>query len=147
MAPPQSVTSKPRWSRYQAPRRLGSADLKNIPPMPVTRFIVFLLQSIGARSAVCRCVKPQRVALSRLNGLLGSVIGNLYRQLDIPKKLSRLGTIVCEVRFVATCVRFHFAGNTWIERDPLVLRPLHERLIASKSVSSVDQRSVPSFRK
>src|SRR5215211_227146 len=54
MAPPQSVTSKPRWSRYQTPRRLGSADLKNMPPMPVTRFIVFLLRSTSARSAVER---------------------------------------------------------------------------------------------
>src|SRR5215831_16257768 len=39
MAMPQSVTSKPRWSRYQTPRLLGSADLKKIPPMPVTLFI------------------------------------------------------------------------------------------------------------
>src|SRR5215216_2865861 len=52
MAPPQSVTSKPRWSRYQTPRLLGSADLKNMPPMPVTRFIVFLLQSTSACSTV-----------------------------------------------------------------------------------------------
>src|SRR5215510_10211201 len=52
MAPPQSVTSKPRWSRYQAPRLLGSADLKNMPPMPVTRFIVFLLRSTRVRYAV-----------------------------------------------------------------------------------------------
>src|SRR5262245_10250840 len=49
MAPPQSVTSKPRWSRYQAPRLLGSADLKKMPPMPVTRFIVLLLRSSSSR--------------------------------------------------------------------------------------------------
>src|SRR5262249_23449611 len=46
MAPPQSLTSKPRWSRYQTPRLLGSADLKKMPPMPVTRFIVFLLRLV-----------------------------------------------------------------------------------------------------
>src|SRR5262249_46650839 len=51
MAPPQSLTSKPRWSRSQTRRLLGFADLKKMPPMPVTRFIVFLLRSTGARSA------------------------------------------------------------------------------------------------
>ena len=33
----QSLTSRPRWSRYQAPRALGSFALKKMPPIPVTR--------------------------------------------------------------------------------------------------------------
>jgi hypothetical protein len=39
---------------------LGSADLKKMPPMPVTRFIVFLLQSTRARSAVQRLAVQRR---------------------------------------------------------------------------------------
>src|SRR5690242_7154743 len=38
-APPQAWTSIPRWVLYQAPRALGSFDLKKIPPIPVTRFM------------------------------------------------------------------------------------------------------------
>src|SRR3954470_12699924 len=40
MAPPQSWSARPRLSRYQAARRLWSdVDLKNTPPIPVTRAI------------------------------------------------------------------------------------------------------------
>src|SRR5512147_857437 len=38
-APPHAWTSIPRWDLYQAPRALGSLDLKKIPPIPVTRFM------------------------------------------------------------------------------------------------------------
>src|SRR5579863_1587609 len=38
-APPHAWTSMPRWALYQAPRAAGSAALKKIPPMPVTRFM------------------------------------------------------------------------------------------------------------
>ena len=42
IAPPQSAVSSPRWSRYQALSAWGSADLKKMPPMPVTRFMLDL---------------------------------------------------------------------------------------------------------
>src|SRR5688572_30860174 len=60
-APPQSVTSKPRWSRYQALSAFGSADLKKIPPTPVTRFMVRSKGGLLIRAA-------KRFGLNELSG-------------------------------------------------------------------------------
>jgi hypothetical protein len=38
------------------------------------------------------------------NLMSGSITGNLYRQLDVPKKLSRLGMVVGQVSFIPACV-------------------------------------------
>src|SRR5438128_9789465 len=37
---PHAWTSAPRCFLYQAPRALGSLDLKKMPPIPVTRFMI-----------------------------------------------------------------------------------------------------------
>ena len=79
--------------------------------------------------------------------VFGSILGNLYRQLDVPEKLSRLGTIICQVCFVPAYVRFRIAGSRSIEPDRVLSCPFHESDIASQPVPSVDQISIPSIRK
>src|ERR1044071_9357871 len=49
-APPHDWTSMPRWVLYQDCILAGSFALKNTPPMPVTRFINDLLQTLIAYS-------------------------------------------------------------------------------------------------
>src|SRR5262245_54439983 len=44
-APPHSWTSIPRWVLYQERSLVGSLALKKTPPMPVTRFILDLLNN------------------------------------------------------------------------------------------------------
>src|SRR5512146_151327 len=65
-APPHSWTSIPRWVLYQAPSAFGSFDLKKIPPMPVTRFMVLPLLEGWRRVPVRR---PGRSAVSPFSGL------------------------------------------------------------------------------
>src|SRR5580765_1024311 len=50
--PPHSSTFRPRCVRYHSPSAFGSLDLKNTPPMPVTRFIISLLRAARTSSPV-----------------------------------------------------------------------------------------------